>query len=53
MFNRRLVLMAAVATALAAPAFAQSPSQPIVGISSVTTYSADATSARSTPTRAP
>jgi hypothetical protein len=35
--------MAAVATSLAAtPVLAQSPSQPIVGIQSVTTYSADA-----------
>lgn len=42
MFDRRLVLAAAVATVVTAPAFAQSSSQPIVGISSVTTYSADA-----------
>ena len=40
---RRLVLTAALTMSLAtAPAFAQSPSQPIVGIQSVTTYSADA-----------
>ena len=42
MFDRRLVLATVLAAAFAAPAIAQSPSQPIVGISSVTTYSADA-----------
>ncbi|MBV8411445.1 MAG: hypothetical protein JOY64_27710 [Alphaproteobacteria bacterium] len=48
MFNRRLVLLAAATTSLAAmpvlalPVLAQSPSQPIVGIQSVTTYSAEA-----------
>jgi hypothetical protein len=44
MFTRRLIVGAALAGSMLATtaAFAQSPSQPIVGISVVTTYSGDA-----------
>ncbi len=47
MITKRFLIAAAFAGSLAATtvgtAFAQSPTQPIVGISTVTTYSVDAT----------
>ncbi|MBM3646817.1 MAG: hypothetical protein FJX11_03400 [Alphaproteobacteria bacterium] len=44
MFDRRFVIGAVLAGSIVAtgPALAQSPGQPVVGISTVTTYSADA-----------
>lgn len=55
MITKRFLIAAALAGSLAAAttgtAFAQSPSQPIVGISTVTTYSVDATITAIDPTQ--